>query len=387
MLIFSGSTAGYWTYDSGSFTVSEPGSFKIGSANSSVKSILVTQSGRTAACGVNSTPGTSYVTLTDLSGTYVVTPSTATSCGGGGLPAGSYSAPTSPAPTANNPTGGFSVSINNNTATTNTKDVTLTLNAGSDTARMAISNTEDFNGSSQEAYQATKSWALTEGDGTKTVYVKFFTQSGQASNIVSDTITLDSNSSQNQNQNQEQNQNQGQATQNQEQTQNQGYDFTQAVLMKVPGSSDVWVWANGTKRKVRSLEIFNSYSWNASKVLPSSQGYIDSLPETNLVKTSDSPNVYIFSNGFKRLLASIDIFNSYQLDWSKIATVNTTEMNSYQNAPLIKHNADLFWKDQNGVLHQFPSMDILTKAGYNTKDAITIDDLEFTSYGVGIAVE
>jgi hypothetical protein len=192
---------------------------------------------------------------------------------------------------------------------------------------------------------------------------------------------------QNQNQNQEQNQNQGQATQNQEQEQNQGYDFSQAVLMKVPGSNDVWVWANGTKRKVRSLEIFNSYNWNASKVLPSSSAYLDSLPETNLVKTSDSPNVYIFSNGFKRLLASIEIFNSYRLDWSKIATVNTTEMNSYQNAPLIKHDENLYWKDQNGVLHIFPTMEILTKAGYNTKDAIIIDDLEFTSYGIGIAVE
>jgi hypothetical protein len=32
-------------------------------------------------------------------------------------------------------------------------------------------------------------------------------------------------------------------------------------------------------------------------------------------------------------------------------------------------------------------MDILTRAGYNTKDAIIIDKLELTGYGVGIAVE
>lgn len=108
---------------------------------------------------------------------------TTSSCGGGGLPSGAYSAPSSP-------TGGFSVFINNNDLYTETREVTLLLKAGPDIARMAISNSPDFINAVQEFYQDTKQWLLPEGEGEKTVYVKFFTAWGQPSEVVFDTIYL-----------------------------------------------------------------------------------------------------------------------------------------------------------------------------------------------------
>jgi len=101
----------------------------------------------------------------------------------GGLPSTAYSPPTPPAE-------GFSVVINNNALETDSRIVTLTLNGGSDTKRMAISNFSDFRYAVQETYQTTKTWILTEGEGLKTVYVKFYTAWGRASDVVSDTITL-----------------------------------------------------------------------------------------------------------------------------------------------------------------------------------------------------
>ena len=62
---------------------------------------------------------------------------------------------------------------------------------------MAISNLSDFKDAGQETYQTAKTWTLTEGDPSassgqvKTVYVKFYTQYGQPSKTVSDTIVLD----------------------------------------------------------------------------------------------------------------------------------------------------------------------------------------------------
>ncbi|MFA5877790.1 MAG: hypothetical protein WC845_00200 [Candidatus Staskawiczbacteria bacterium] len=117
---------------------------------------------------------------TDFSDTVSATTS---SCGGGGLPGGAYAPPSAP-------TGGFSVLINNGDSSTENEEVTLILNAGSDTVRMAIANDSAFTNSVQESYQDAKIWKLSDGEGVKTVYVKFFNSWGQPSGVVSDTINL-----------------------------------------------------------------------------------------------------------------------------------------------------------------------------------------------------
>ena len=80
MLIMNGSTAESWIFNSGTFTVTNPGTFKVGSSDSSVKSIKVTQGGTNLACAENSTPGTSYVTVPTTAGTYTIEPSATTDC-------------------------------------------------------------------------------------------------------------------------------------------------------------------------------------------------------------------------------------------------------------------------------------------------------------------
>jgi len=99
--------------------------------------------------------------------------------GGGSV----YNPPTPPA-------GGFSVVINNGGAETNSRVVNLALNGGADSVNMVVSNSVDFRGASQESYQTAKVWILSEGDGEKTVYAKFYNQWGQSSAVVSDTVNL-----------------------------------------------------------------------------------------------------------------------------------------------------------------------------------------------------
>ncbi len=104
-------------------------------------------------------------------------------CGGSGLPSGAYVAPVIPA-------GGFSVFINNNDSITENPEVVLLLKAGSDVERMAISNNPEFTNAVQQPYQDIVRWVLPEGNGDKTVYVKFFTSYGQSSEAYSDSIYL-----------------------------------------------------------------------------------------------------------------------------------------------------------------------------------------------------
>jgi len=89
------------------------------------------------------------------------------------------------------PTG--SVTINSGVTYTNTTAVTLNLSATDDSgtvAQMQFSN-DNATYSTPEAYATTKTWTLTSGDGTKTVYVKFKDPAGNWSTPVTDTIVLD----------------------------------------------------------------------------------------------------------------------------------------------------------------------------------------------------
>jgi hypothetical protein len=89
------------------------------------------------------------------------------------------------------PTG--TVIINGNAAATKTTTVTLTLSA-SDTqgavTQMRFSN-DGTTFSASEAYATSKTWALTSGDGTKTVYVQYQDVAGNWSTAATDTIVLD----------------------------------------------------------------------------------------------------------------------------------------------------------------------------------------------------
>lgn len=81
MIIMNGATAQSWLFNSGAFTVTNPGAaFNVSSLDSTVKSIQVTSGGTTLVCAANTTPGTSYATLPTTTGTYTVLPSATTAC-------------------------------------------------------------------------------------------------------------------------------------------------------------------------------------------------------------------------------------------------------------------------------------------------------------------
>ena len=79
--------------------------------------------------------------------------------------------------------------INNGDLSTNSTNVTLTLEGGISVTGVAISNTPDFDGSVVVPYQPLMPWTLASGIGEKTVYVKFFrANSNSNSPTLSDSI-------------------------------------------------------------------------------------------------------------------------------------------------------------------------------------------------------
>lgn len=92
-------------------------------------------------------------------------------------------------PVFNTPTDGFTVTVESVVPNTNPAQVNLRLNGGTAT-RMALSNTSDFAGVGQQAYNPTALWTLTAQDGPKTVYVKFYDAFGTASPVVHTTVVI-----------------------------------------------------------------------------------------------------------------------------------------------------------------------------------------------------
>ena len=83
------------------------------------------------------------------------------------------------------PATGFSVSINGGAATTNAREVNLSFNGGSDATRLAVSNSPAFEASSLDTYVGSKSWTLSEGEGTKMVFARFYNSCGLTTQVVS----------------------------------------------------------------------------------------------------------------------------------------------------------------------------------------------------------
>jgi YD repeat-containing protein len=89
------------------------------------------------------------------------------------------------------PTG--SLNINSSAATTASPNVTLNLSAadaGSGIDKMSFS-TDNVNWTAPEAYATTQTFALPVADGPQTVYVKYYDKVGNASNVYSKSIILD----------------------------------------------------------------------------------------------------------------------------------------------------------------------------------------------------
>lgn len=99
------------------------------------------------------------------------------------------------------PEGLAQITINGGASTTVSPAVALTLTAGTNVRRMAVSNYSDFRDSIQEPYQLTKNWYLLPMIATetplyrttgvsRTVYVRYFTDQGQPSALISASIRL-----------------------------------------------------------------------------------------------------------------------------------------------------------------------------------------------------
>lgn len=112
--------------------------------------------------------------------------------------------------------------------------------------------------------------------------------------------------------------------------------FSEGTLLRGPDFG-IWVVSNNQKVKILSMDAFNKVGYSLNAWQQVSQATLDALPTANLVKLLGNPDVYrVESNLYKRKLSSVELFNSYGFDWKKIATVHSAILNEYPKAYLFK---------------------------------------------------
>ncbi len=89
--------------------------------------------------------------------------------------------------------GSFLITLNGGETETSQRLVRVTVSAGSNASRMALSNSTDFSGSNLQPFNSLAEWdicgsAVHCSEGSHTVYARFYTSDGQSSPTVSATI-------------------------------------------------------------------------------------------------------------------------------------------------------------------------------------------------------
>ncbi len=227
---------------------------------------------------------------------------------GGGMPSEAY----------NPPMGDFGVLINNGDENTNNQIVTLKLYAGSDTKRMAISNTEDFEYASIIPYQGEIEWELSSGKneavprfyGTNTVYVKFYTQYGVASEVVSAIIIS-------------------------KDPESEEGPIPNGSLIKVENDYKVYIKKGNYLRHIPSPAIFSLYGhfkWDDIRVITKEQ-FNQQYQVSTLIRELNDTRVYqINDNNLTKhhLNITAEQFTNSGRSWEMVYVINKRERDYYE---------------------------------------------------------
>ena len=106
--------------------------------------------------------------------------------------------------------------------------------------------------------------------------------------------------------------------------------YGRAKHVKLADDDRVYYITNsGLKRHIISAEVFNSYGNNWAEIVIINETELSHYPVNDLIQGEGDYKVYKLENGQRRWVTSIEAFNHYKLDWTRIAPINKTELNAH----------------------------------------------------------
>jgi len=107
--------------------------------------------------------------------------------------------------------------------------------------------------------------------------------------------------------------------------------FPRAKLFRPRGDYRVYyLTESGLIRHIPSADVFLSYGNKWEDVIEIDSEELKVYPTANLIYLDGDYKIYKLENGKKRWIKTVQAFNRLGYDWSKIAPVNLTEFDAYQ---------------------------------------------------------
>ena len=104
--------------------------------------------------------------------------------------------------------------------------------------------------------------------------------------------------------------------------------------------------------------------------------------DTHLAREQDSSRVYYLNEkGFKRALASQDVFHSYGNKWSDVAEVLSGQLDAYPSVELIRAEFDFkVYKLENGLKRWITDIATFEGLGYKWEEVALVNGVELESW-------
>jgi len=118
-----------------------------------------------------------------------------------------------------------------------------------------------------------------------------------------------------------------------------------------------------------------------------------SIPDGSLVKSADSPAVYLIQDSKKRPIKSMSILTS-RFDKKMIMTIPLSELANYPDGASISlpnysilKNGDKYFLVDFDVVRPFANFDVVKKLGYNPDEFVDITDADIAGYTIGSTIQ
>lgn len=161
-----------------------------------------------------------------------------------------------------------------------------------------------------------------------------------------------------------------------------------AQLIKSADSPKVYLIENGKKRHINDPTVFanSGYSWN--NVVTVVNANVNAYTVSNLIRVAGTPEVYQLAINTKRHIPNPEVFNSYQYGWDNIMEVSQTEADAYSDIVLIRAVNDYkVYRMENRVMQWVKNPDVFASYNYRWEDIVEINDTEREIYTEGTVID
>jgi len=159
------------------------------------------------------------------------------------------------------------------------------------------------------------------------------------------------------------------------------------TLIKMPNDFKVYVIQDCKKKWIQSIDEFkqSGYKWNnvtetSADTVNAYNDYIQAVAK--LLKIANQEKVYRIVGNRKLWVPSPQAFNKQGLKWQDVQTTDTSSVNQYLDAKLLKsaNSATIYYITNTGMKRAIPNTEVFNSYGNKMADVIEVDQSVIDSY-------